>query len=41
MAPSRYSQHQIHYIRGKMENTIPAHLPEDIALLRLDKDLYE
>jgi hypothetical protein len=31
----------MHFIAGPVEQTIPAHLPERIALLRLDTDWYE
>lgn len=31
----------IHYVVGKVEDTIPGTLPEKIALLRLDTDWYE
>lgn len=31
----------VHYIKGKVEDTIPDHAPERIALLRLDTDWYE
>jgi hypothetical protein len=31
----------IHYIQGRVEETIPENLPEAIALLRLDTDWYE
>ena len=41
MALSNYSQQNIHYIKGKVEDTIPHHLPTEIALLRLDTDWYE
>ena len=36
-----YPQAKIHFIEGKVEHTIPAHIPEKIALLRLDTDWYE
>ena len=32
---------RIHFVEGKVEDTIPAHAPERIALLRLDTDWYE
>ena len=32
---------QIHYVKGKVEDTLPGTLPEHIALLRLDTDWYE
>jgi hypothetical protein len=41
MALSEYPHLNIHYIEGKVEDTIPTHLPENIALLRLDTDWYE
>jgi hypothetical protein len=31
----------IHFVQGKVEDTIPEHSPEQIALLRLDTDWYE
>ncbi len=36
-----YPADRIRYIRGKVEDTIPAALPAHIALLRLDTDWYE
>ena len=36
-----YPRERFHFIQGKVENTIPEHLPGDIALLRLDTDWYE
>jgi O-methyltransferase len=36
-----YPEERIHYVRGKVEDTIPATLPGEIALLRLDTDWYE
>lgn len=41
MSLSGYSQNKIHYVKGKVEETIPATLPETISLLRLDTDWYE
>ena len=32
---------RIHFIRGRVEDTIPAQAPARIALLRLDTDFYE
>jgi hypothetical protein len=35
-------QHQrLHFIEGKVEDTLPSQAPEKIALLRLDTDFYE
>jgi len=36
-----YPADKIHFIKGKVEDTIPAAIPEKIALLRLDTDWYE
>ena len=36
-----YLNSQIHYIVGKVEETIPDHAPEEISILRLDTDWYE
>jgi O-methyltransferase len=41
MHSSRYPQSRIHFVKGKVEETIPAQAPEQIALLRLDTDWYE
>jgi O-methyltransferase len=36
-----YPSERIHFIPGKVEDTIPASAPSSIALLRLDTDWYE
>ncbi len=36
-----YPSERIHFVRGKVEDTIPATLPGKIAILRLDTDWYE
>ena len=36
-----YPKDKIHFIKGKVETTIPASVPKEIALLRLDTDWYE
>ena len=36
-----YPRDKFHFIKGKVEDTIPDNLPGDIALLRLDTDWYE
>jgi O-methyltransferase len=41
MLSTGYSPDRIHYVQGKVEDTIPATLPGEIALLRLDTDWYE
>ena len=41
MGSTGYHADAIHYIQGKVEDTIPRHAPSRIALLRLDTDWYE
>jgi O-methyltransferase len=36
-----YPKERIHFIPGKVEDTIPASAPDSISLLRLDTDWYE
>lgn len=36
-----YPAERIHYVQGKVEETIPSSAPPQIALLRLDTDWYE
>ena len=36
-----YDKKKIHFIKGKVEDTIPEKAPEEISLLRLDTDWYE
>lgn len=36
-----YPEDNIIFIKGKVEETIPNRIPEEIALLRLDTDFYE
>jgi len=36
-----YPKDKIHFIKGRVEDTLPASLPKQIALLRLDTDWYE
>jgi hypothetical protein len=40
LAATGYPLEHIRFIKGKVEDTLPAHLPERIALLRLDTDWY-
>jgi O-methyltransferase len=40
MSLTGYNPTKIHYIQGKVEDTIPAQAPGSIALLRLDTDWY-
>jgi hypothetical protein len=41
MSAAGYRAEAIHYVQGKVEDTIPQHAPAKIALLRLDTDWYE
>jgi predicted O-methyltransferase YrrM len=41
LSQTGYPAEKMHFIAGPVEQTIPAHLPERIALLRLDTDWYE
>jgi hypothetical protein len=41
MAATGYPAGQISYIKGRVEDTLPAQAPERIAVLRLDTDWYE
>jgi O-methyltransferase len=41
MRLTNFSEENIFYIKGKVEDTIPKTMPEPIALLRLDTDWYE
>jgi hypothetical protein len=36
-----YPAERLHFIKGKVEDTIPGTCPDRIALLRLDTDFYE
>jgi O-methyltransferase len=38
---TQYPKELIHFIKGKVEETIPQTIPEKIAILRLDTDWYE
>jgi len=41
MATTGYPASEISYIKGKVEDTVPAAAPAQIAVLRLDTDWYE
>jgi O-methyltransferase len=41
VSTTKYPADKIHYIKGKVEETMPSTLPESIAVLRLDTDWYE
>ncbi|HUU42425.1 MAG TPA: TylF/MycF/NovP-related O-methyltransferase [Planctomycetota bacterium] len=36
-----YPAERLHFVEGKVEETLPAHAPEVISVLRLDTDFYE
>jgi hypothetical protein len=36
-----YPDERLHFVPGKVEDTVPEHAPEQIAVLRLDTDWYE
>lgn len=36
-----YPEERLHFVRGRVEETIPAQAPDRLALLRLDTDWYE
>jgi hypothetical protein len=40
VASTRYPGDRVRFIEGDVQTTIPAHVPEQIALLRLDTDWY-
>jgi O-methyltransferase len=35
-----YPEEKVHFVRGRVEDTLPDHAPQEIALLRLDTDWY-
>jgi len=41
MAVSKYPEKKTHYVKGRVEDTLPGAAPEQIALLRLDTDWYQ
>jgi hypothetical protein len=41
MASVGYPEEKLHFVSGKVESTIPACIPDGIAILRLDTDWYE
>jgi hypothetical protein len=41
IASTGYPASRIHYVAGRVEDTLPESAPETIALLRLDTDFYE
>jgi O-methyltransferase len=41
MMKTKYPSDRMHFIKGRVEDTIPDQAPEKIAVLRLDTDWYE
>jgi O-methyltransferase len=41
MGSTQYPAERVHYVAGKVEDTLPARAPEKLAFLRLDTDWYE
>ena len=41
IAATGYPSEKIHTIKGLVQDTVPEHAPDKIALLRLDTDMYE
>jgi O-methyltransferase len=41
MNSTGYPADRVHYVEGKVEETVPSNAPECISLLRLDTDWYE
>jgi O-methyltransferase len=40
MSKTGYDPNRLHFVKGLVENTIPEHAPESIALLKLHTDFY-
>ncbi len=41
VAGTGYPEERLHFVAGAIEDTVPDHAPEQLALLRLDTDWYE
>jgi len=41
VASTRYPENELHFVKGKVEDTLPGCIPEEISILRLDTDFYE
>lgn len=41
VASTGYPQERLHFVKGRVQETIPGQTPDSIALLRLDTDWYE
>jgi len=40
LASTGYPAERLHFVKGKVEETIPVHAPQEISILRLDTDWY-
>jgi O-methyltransferase len=38
---TRYPSERIHFVEGRVEDTLPGNAPSDVSVLRLDTDWYE
>jgi O-methyltransferase len=41
LSSTGYPRQKLHFVEGRVEDTVPRHAPSRIALLRLDTDWYE
>jgi hypothetical protein len=41
MVATGYPKEKMHFVRGRVEDTVPGSAPDTISLLRLDTDWYE
>jgi hypothetical protein len=41
LARTEFPANRVHFVRGRVEDTIPHQAPEQISILRLDTDWYE
>jgi O-methyltransferase len=41
LSSTGYPQERVHFVKGRVEETLPAAAPDHLALLRLDTDWYE
>jgi hypothetical protein len=41
MASTGYPESHVTYVKGRVEDTLPANAPEQVSVLRLDTDWYE
>jgi O-methyltransferase len=41
LASTGYDMGHVHFVRGRVEDTLPAHAPATVSVLRLDTDWYQ